>query len=473
MSTALSKLLRVLATAIVLAAMLVPLLCAQDDVSQAFAVLDGRIFDSRKRPVASVSISLDCVGLEKPLSATSDNQGRFHFASVPASTCTLRAKSGAGLEATEGPFTLHAQERKNLSLLLAKPSSKEASAALEFSDEPRFTVAGVTDATALGGHGSDRVVRNSETISKDTVSLAHESTNPASPASEAAEAELRASLAKNETAATHFQLAEIEERHGQPLEAVKNYQRAAELEPSELHLFGWGAELLLHHAAVPAAEVFTKGQRLYPQSVRMKLGLGAALYAQTRKEEAAKVFLEASDLNPSDPAPYLFLGRLQGTETDLPAVWTEKMKRFVDLYPANATAHCLYAESLARQGREVQDFEAIESHLRTAIALDPRLGSAYLQLGILLVQRKDYPAAVAAFQKAIENTPLPDEAHFRLADVYRRLGQTDQAAKETELFKQISTQKKQQVERERHEIPQFVYTLRGQPSSPSTPPDNH
>src|SRR2546430_13519862 len=45
-----------------------------------------------------------------------------------------------------------------------------------------------------------------------------------------------------------------------PLEAVRQYQRAAELDASEPYLFDWGAELLLHHAPEPAIEVFSKGK---------------------------------------------------------------------------------------------------------------------------------------------------------------------------------------------------------------------
>jgi tetratricopeptide (TPR) repeat protein len=112
----------------------------------------------------------------------------------------------------------------------------------------------------------------------------------------------------------------------------------------------------------------------------------------------------------------------------------------------------------------------VEAQLETAIELDPGLGNAHLQLGILRSQRHDDAGAILAFQKAIETTPLPDEAHYRLAAIYRRKGEREKAAKETELFKQCSEQKRQDAERERHEIQQFVYTLRGQNTSSQAPP---
>ena len=41
----------------------------------------------------------------------------------------------------------------------------------EFFDEPQFTVAGVTDTTNLGGHGSNTVARTKDALAKDVVSL--------------------------------------------------------------------------------------------------------------------------------------------------------------------------------------------------------------------------------------------------------------------------------------------------------------
>lgn len=348
---------------------------------------------------------------------------------------------------------------------------------MEFSDEPAFTVAGVTDTTALGGHGSDRVLPSSNALAKDAASLAREGNSKASPtqpehAGSSSETAIRAKLAGKDNADLHAQLAEIEEAEGRSLEAVKDYQRAAEMDSSEPHLFAWGAELLLHHASEPAIEVFTKGRRLYPQSTRMMLGLGAARYAAGSREQAGQIFLEACDRNPSDPTPYLFLGRLLATESVDPPGWADRMKRFASLHAESAMAHYLYAVALTKQVRSQENSVAAESELETAIGLDPHLGNAYLQLGILLSDHEDFQGSIAALQKAVETTALPDEAHYRLAQVYRRTGEADKASKEIEMFKQMSEQKKKEAERERHEIQQFVYTLRGQNPAAQFPTAN-
>jgi tetratricopeptide (TPR) repeat protein len=452
---------------------------AQSDANKSSATVEGFVRDSSNHTISGATVILESAE-PRSFKASTDPQGHFRFDRIASGTYKLRAKAPGRGEGEEVQFALQPNETKSVVLFLVNErasAAKDASAAIEFSDEPRFTVAGVTDASALGGHGSDRAVRNSDALSKEAVALAREKTNSSdaarntpAPVIPRTEAGLRASLAQKESADAHFQLAEIEEGSGRPLEAVKDYQRAAELQPSEPHLFAWGAELLQHHAPEPATEVFVKGHRLYPRSVRMMLGLAAAQYAQGFKEDAAKMALDASDLDPSDPAPYLFLGRIQDIENSVPPGWLGRIERFVDLHPENAMAHYLCAVALARSGGEQQRVAAVEAQLETAINLDPGLGNAYLQLGILRSQRNDDAGAVLAFQKAIETTPLPDEAHYRLAAIYRRKGEREKAAKEAELFKQCSEQKRQDAERERHEIQQFVYALRGQNTSSQAPP---
>jgi Tfp pilus assembly protein PilF len=48
------------------------------------------------------------------------------------------------------------------------------------------------------------------------------------------------------------------------------------------------------------------------------------------------------------------------------------------------------------------------------------VGKAHLQLAILLAARKETSAAIEAFKKAIENLAFSDEAHDRLAQIYRQ-----------------------------------------------------
>jgi tetratricopeptide (TPR) repeat protein len=435
---------------------------SQNKSNEKSANVTGIVSDSESRPMENATVSLESDDHAHKFTAQSDSAGRYRFEIVPAGSYQLRAiKSGYG-EAKNGPFVLHNAESKSVELRLpaeaGAATSKADSGPVYFSDEIHFNVAGVSDPSNLGGHGSDTVLRTKETLAKETASLNREAaiqpSNGAHPA--------------RDNASTHVRLAEAAESEGRALDAVREYQQAAELQPSEAHLFAWGADLLLHRAFEPAVEVFTKGHRLFPGSLRMLIGLSVATYDRGDMEGGKKLLLEACDLNPGSPTPHLFLGQMLETEKIEPAGWTERFKRFVRLHPENALAHYYYAVALDKHEHGSENVAVIESELKKAIAIDAQLGSAYLELGILYSQRKDYPEAVRALQKAIEITPLPAEAHYRLGQVYRHMGEAEKAGKEIELFNVISEQKKNEAEGERHKIQQFVYTLRN--ASPTSPP---
>ena len=358
------------------------------------------------------------------------------------------------------------------------PAGKPDAGSPEFYDEPKFNVAGVTDTTNLGGHGSGTVQRNTEALTKEAILLKKESpAGSQQPSFDAtAEKSLRESLEHDPgNAGLHHSLADTEEKLGNALEAVREYQRAAELDPSESNLFDWGAELLLHHAPQPAMEVFAKGNRMFPHSSRMLIALGVAWQAQGANDRALRCLFEASDLNPSDPTPYLFLGKMQNAEIVHSTGFMEKMERFSKLQPENPLANYYYAVALWKRANDSADAPTaaqIESLLNKAIHLNPKLDVAYLQLGILYGAGGNFPKAIAAYQKARDVSPELEEPHYRLADAYRRVGEKTKAEHELQLFKELTKKKSEEAERERHEIQQFVFALRDQSPAAQQQPEH-
>jgi len=286
-------------------------------------------------------------------------------------------------------------------------------------DEPKFIVAGVADASQRGGHGSDPVLRSADKLAKQTAAL------------------------RSGTAADT-----------NPLEAVRQYQKAAELDPSEPNLFNWGAELLTHRAADQAVEVFSNGHRLFPRSTRILLGLAVALYSRGSYDQAAQRFFEAADLDPSDPAPYLFLGKVSSGAITGSDGYAERMERFARLHPDNAWANYYYAATLTRTSGKVRTL------LEKAVRLDPKLGEAFLLLGIIYADDGKLTKAISAYQSAIEASPRLEETHYRLAMAYRKSGDTEKEQQELEIYQQISRRSAQEFERERSEIQQFVFEMK-------------
>ena len=491
--------------------------------------IEGFVCDTQKRPVAQAKVWLDDQVQGRTKSASTDSAGHFFFSAVGAGTYALRAQKSGYRETSQGPIVLQRGETASVNLWLADAAAgaaeKSPAQALEYSDDPKFTVAGVSDPSDVGGHGSNVTLPTKEALARDTASLAAGPSKagksgqsmvfagelPEIPPNDFGEnlkvgrallqvgrakdavpylenaAELKprdfsagyslaaaylqsgdlkraAASAKllvagSDRAEAHELLAEVEEAEGQPVDAVKQFQLAAEMDPSEAHLFSWGAELLLHRAYEPAAEVFAKGHREYPKSIRMLVGLGATAYAQDLNDPAARWLLEASSIDPSDPRPYEFLGKVQEVAKSEPSEWVAAFERFAALQPENAQAHYYYAVALAKQRRGQADFAARDAQLNRAIALDPKYGDAYLELGLLQAEKREYALAVALLQKAVEFTPLPDQAHLRLAQVYREMGETEKAKKESELYEETSVKRNEQLERDRKALGQFVFTM--------------
>jgi tetratricopeptide (TPR) repeat protein len=500
---------------------------AQNDALNGTSSVEGVVCDASKHPLMEVKVLLEDQVEGRNLFTQTDSAGHFHFNKLPASTYIVRAKKPGYLDAAEGPFALGRAEAKSLSLQLSDastPTSKSAAQSMEYSDEPQFTVAGVSDPSNVGGHGSNVTMPTKEALAKETASLgaSPESENPATKVAgvefpkvsatdfaenlrvgkellqagrakqavaylrqasqlkpenydaayglalalqrsgdtKSAEQSVNILLARADRAELHALLGEVKESEGQPLEAVREFQRAAEMDPSEEHLFLWGAELLLHHAYEPAAEVFAKGHRLHPKSVRILVGMGAAAYGQDLNEQAARWLLQASELDPGDPRPYESLGKVQEVAKSEPKEWVEAFERFVRLQPENPQAHYYYAVALEKERRGEVDYAARESHLMKAIEIDAKFGDAYLKLGVLYSEKREFPKAIEALRKAIEYTPMPDEAHLRLAQVYRQMGEAEKARRESLLYNEVSAKKKEELERERKELGQFIFTVR-------------
>ena len=200
----------------------------------------------------------------------------------------------------------------------------------------------------------------------------------------------------------------------------------------------------------------------------MLAGLGVALYASGSYEEAARRLCDASDLKPADPAPYLFLAKMEkAAPAPLPCV-EQKLARFVGDQPGNALALYYYAMTLCKRERGSENpagLQKAETLLEKALAIDPKLDEAYLQLGILYSARGGLEQAIAAYKRAIETNPHLGEAHYQLGMAYKRIGEPSKAQQELQIYEQVEKTEAAAIERQRREIRQFLIVLKDQPGS--------
>ena len=223
-------------------------------------------------------------------------------------------------------------------------------------------------------------------------------------------------LKRKDTAELHNLLAQIEEKDGNFVAAASEFELAAHMDPSESNLFDWGSELLLHRTLDPAVAVFREGSGRYPNSPRLAIGLGMALYSLGRYDEAVQSLLKAADLSPSDPRCYLFLSKAYDSSPGQADDVIQRFRRFSELQPNNAKAFYYYAMSLWK-GRRAQDpgldHHQIEVLLKKALTLDPKFAEAHLQLGNLYSDQTQYAEAIPEYVKALENNSDIPDAHYR------------------------------------------------------------
>jgi tetratricopeptide (TPR) repeat protein len=449
--------------------------------------IEALVHGAAGEPIARAAVTLEGHGHAFRASGETDAKGQWSIEIVDAGDYTVRAeKDGKSDERsfhveTEGERRVdYAQVILSLAVSAEKAGDTKA---MEFDDKPNFTVAGVTDWSNTGIHGSDVSVRTSETLAKETLALkdGRASSDSGGKAGttvagageseknlRAEREEARKKLASAETADLHREIGDLDEKLGDPLEAVWEYERAVKLEPSEASYFAWGTELILHKADQPAAEVFAAGSKAHPNSARMLEGMGVALYGAGSYDEAAKKMCEAADLRPADAAAYLFLGKMdKAAPGPLPCA-EERLARFAKFHPENAMANYYYGVALRKRagaGENPDSLRRAEELLQKAVKIDPKFSDGYLQLGIVRSALGEIALAGRDYETAIEIDPQNAEAHYRLGAVYRMTGDKAKAEQEYQTYKRLEKEEAAAAESQRRELRQFVITLKDQPAA--------
>jgi tetratricopeptide (TPR) repeat protein len=511
--------------------------------------ITGTVRGADGRAVSGAAVYLSTNPSVADLEANTGADGQFVFSSMGGVNFRIHAEKAGRLSKMKDIAALPDKCSLQLDLTLqekeppppsAKPSASTTSA-MEFADQPTFTIAGVTDWTAVGGHGSDSTLRTTETLANETRSLKPQGAVGATVdpvlragAKGASENELRTAVADAPTSFdANYQLgvfylnagryaeaipvlesayraepanqenqydlgrayegagdlprarkrvqefmakqtsadlcrlaAELDEQLGDPLSAVREYEEAAKLNPSEQNYFEWGSELLLHRAVWQALEVLRKGAEAYPRSVRMQTAMGTALFAGARYDQAAQRLCVASDLNPEDPNPYLFMGRIQIAAPDPLACIEPRLARFVQAQPGSSVGNYLYAMTILKRLEQRPDemlVQQAKALLLKAVSIDPNCGEAYLELGILAASQRPLGPAIDFYKKAIAADPGLADAHYRLGVAYDQTAQPGKAKEEFALHAQIKQQEADTIEKQRREVKQFLVVLPGAP----------
>lgn len=260
---------------------------------------------------------------------------------------------------------------------------------------------------------------------------------------EKARAEALHLLTISNTADVHSLLGNIATANHAPKDAATEYQIAAHMDPSEDRIFDFGGSLL-NFESDAAIRVFSYGVEKYPQSSLLRIGLGEAYDVRGDYRKAVVILSQAADMAPDDPRTLDFLGKLIDLTPEETKQIDQRFVNFLKSHPENANiSYYLARDLLNPKGGSPSDDDESKGQqlLKAAIQLDPKLAGAYFELGRLQEKKGQAADAIVYYNHAIALNPDEETYHYRLSQVYKATGRTEDAKREFKAFQRLRAAK--------------------------------
>lgn len=254
-------------------------------------------------------------------------------------------------------------------------------------------------------------------------------------------------------------LGEVDE-NGKKFESAElHFSRAVELDPSEENLWELGVEFLRHWTFDAATRVFQDASARFPQSVRLRLGLGVALFGNAKYAQAIPVF---ADLLESAPDNAEYAGMLG---MPCAAVMLEARPRcaalvqYAQSHPKDARASAYAASFLLRQSNAHSQRPQVKNLLESALAADPSLPEAQFQMGTFLQDDGMWKESIPYLERAVALKPDFSKAHYRLAQACWRTDRKQEAQTQMELEEKYSQQEQDDLDHRLRQVTTFVVNI--------------
>lgn len=257
---------------------------------------------------------------------------------------------------------------------------------------------------------------------------------------------------KEGSAAAQSLSGDVEERAGNFQEAAQAYARAAELDPSEENVWNLAFELLRHWSFEAATADLESAVVKFPQSERMRLGLGVAYFGKANFGKAVPVFAELLRGSPENAMYAEMLGTSCTAELEAAQADCRVLVEYAERHPGDAKAAVAAAAGLtqgnASDGQVAQAYQL----LRRAIATDPKLAEARYRLGLLDQEQNRWAESIPALEAAVALKANYAQAHYRLSMAYWRVGRKQEAKTQMDLEKRYAREQAEELERKLKQI---------------------
>ena len=229
---------------------------------------------------------------------------------------------------------------------------------------------------------------------------------------------LRIAGEKYKSVQAYLELARLQSRGRQPAEALATLAKARDLAPNaEDVLSAYAQAALAIKQPMPAVLTLQALTRMCPSVGQYHYLLGIGLMAIGDMPGAADALAEADRLEPERAVTLLALGLVRNDRkqySDAKAA----LLRSVELQPESVEAVAALAEAEAGLG----DITAAARHAGRALERAAGHATANLVMGLVQMERRDYPGARDALLKAAEADPDSAKIAYQLSLVYARLG---------------------------------------------------
>src|SRR5207247_6698470 len=116
-------------------------------------------------------------------------------------------------------------------------------------------------------------------------------------------------------------------------------------------------------------------------------------------------------------------------------------KKAINQFPQSALLHQDYGKVLVKLSETGHtDAESRAANLfQNALALDPSLSESQYFLGNLALKQGRITEAVRCLESAAQRDKKSSRVHYALSRAYRRIGRTEEAAKEQEVYLRLKS----------------------------------
>jgi len=384
--------------------------------------IQGTVREASGELVSDAIVRLEQNGTHVAAETRTKREGVFAFTGLEIGTYTLTATKSGRKSPTISAVSRPDQDKLTFDLVLEnptiivgreRPTNAAPSAAMSFADEPTFTIAGVTDWTAAGGHGSDSVLRTSEAITREALIHKPKDREALDPSLEKdgcmeSESQLHVPILANPGSfEANLKLGEFHLKCGRKREAISFLQSALKLQPGNRDVEFELAQALRDVGDLDEARTHVRSlvaqqpnAVLFSLEAELDEGLGDSLAAVREFERAAR--MDSSEANIFHWGSELLQHRAIWQARDVFAWGVRAYPKSTKMMTALGAA--LFAGALYHEAAQ---------QLCEAANLDPTLRETYILMGKAEVAAPDPLACVQEkLASFVEHNPKDALANY-------------------------------------------------------------